>query len=209
MRKNSHFLQNLGIPSSIHLLKKGKVFLCLEPPPLLTGNFRSSNLATTFRDIGYFFHTYTKLAAKSLQETHSERHLANLIRKSGSIEVNGIVLAVLDHSVDVDLIYLEIIRRLYIEVNCIFTGKKVSVFVKSAFGFMFTIRNYTIEDDTREVAYKGIGKLTLVWDPESPGSQPTHQVISVFSLLEILLVPHTENDKLDFTLVLQRPNYVQ
>lgn len=57
--------------------------------------------------------------------------------------------------------------------------------------------------------YNGIGKLTLVWDPESPGSQPTHQVISVFSLLEILLVPHPENDKLDFTLVLQRPNYVQ
>jgi hypothetical protein len=51
--------------------------------------------------------------------------------------------------------------------------------------------------------YNGIGKLTLVWDPESPGSQPTHQIISVFSLLQILLVPHTENDKLDFTLVLQ------
>jgi stage V sporulation protein SpoVS len=54
------------------------------------------------------------------QETHSELHLANLIRKSGSIEVKGIVLAVLDHSVDVVLIYLGIIRRLYIEVSCEF-----------------------------------------------------------------------------------------
>ncbi|XP_046461080.1 DIS3-like exonuclease 2 isoform X2 [Daphnia pulex] len=123
-----------------------------------------------------------KLAAKALQETHSELHLANLIRKSGSIEVKGIVLAVLDHSVDVVLIYLGIIRRLYIEkLPLKMTHEK----------------------------YNGIGKLTLVWDPESPGSQPTHQVISVFSLLEILLVPHAENDKLDFTLVLQRPNYVQ
>uniref|UniRef100_A0A0P6GI32 DIS3 exonuclease 2 n=1 Tax=Daphnia magna TaxID=35525 RepID=A0A0P6GI32_9CRUS len=119
-----------------------------------------------------------KLAAKALQDTHSELHLANLIRKSGSIEVKGIVLAVLDHSVDVVLIYLGIIRRLYIEkLPLTMTHEK----------------------------YNGIGKLTLVWDPQSTSEQPTRQVVSVFSLLEILLVPHTENDKLDFTLVLQRP----
>ncbi len=56
--------------------------------------------------------------------------------------------------------------------------------------------------------YNGIGKLTLVWEPESAGLPPVQQVVSVFSLLEIQLVPHNENDKLDFTLVLQRPSNV-
>lgn len=78
-----------------------------------------------------------KLAAKALQETHSELHLANLIRKSGSIEVKGIVLAVLDHSVDVVLIYLGIIRRLYLEVNLIL--KTGLICFRSTF---FSSRNY-------------------------------------------------------------------
>lgn len=56
--------------------------------------------------------------------------------------------------------------------------------------------------------YNGIGKLTLVWRPESVGSPPIRQVISVFSLLEIQLVPHAENDKLDFSLILQPPTYI-
>ncbi len=42
--------------------------------------------------------------------------------------------------------------------------------------------------------------------PELAGAPPVRQVISVFSLLEIQLVPHAEKDKLDFTPVLQRPN---
>lgn len=45
-----------------------------------------------------------------------------------------------------------------------------------------------------------------MWHPELAGAPPARQVISVFSLLEIQLVPHTESDKLDFILVLQRPN---
>ena len=79
-----------------------------------------------------------KNAAKSLQETHSELHLANLIRKSGSIEVKGIVLAVLDHSVDVVLIYLGIIRRLYVEVNRISRSRDF-VFYQSLFFFLFSV----------------------------------------------------------------------
>merc|ERR1712137_385700 len=56
-----------------------------------------------------------KLAAKTLQESHSELHLSALIRKSGSIEVKGIVLAVLDHAVDVVILFMGIVRRLYLE----------------------------------------------------------------------------------------------
>lgn len=58
-----------------------------------------------------------KIAAKTLQESHSELHLSALIRKSGSIEVKGIVLAVLDHAVDVVILYMGVIRRLYLEVD--------------------------------------------------------------------------------------------
>ena len=57
-----------------------------------------------------------KLAAKALQEQHSELHLANLIRKSGSIEAKGIVLSVLDRAVDVVLLFLGVIRRVYLDV---------------------------------------------------------------------------------------------
>jgi len=56
--------------------------------------------------------------------------------------------------------------------------------------------------------FNGIGKLSLIWKPdETPGSVQVHQTISVFSMLEILLVPHTENDKLDFNPILQRPSH--
>lgn len=58
-----------------------------------------------------------KLAAKTLQEKHGELHLANLIRKHGSIEVKGIVIAVLNHSVDVVFLYLGIQRRIYLDVR--------------------------------------------------------------------------------------------
>ena len=61
-----------------------------------------------------------KLAAKTLQESHSELHLSALIRKSGSIEVKGIVLAVLDHAVDVVILFMGIVRRLYLEVIMIY-----------------------------------------------------------------------------------------
>lgn len=66
-----------------------------------------------------------KIAAKTLQEKHSELHLANLVRKSGSIDVKGIVISVLDRSVDVVLIYLGIIRRVYLDVS--FQWPRVSV----------------------------------------------------------------------------------
>ena len=58
-----------------------------------------------------------KLAAKTVQDAHAELHLANLVRRSGFIEVKGIVLNVLDHSVDVVLVYLGIVRRLYFDVS--------------------------------------------------------------------------------------------
>ena len=58
-----------------------------------------------------------KIAAKTLQESHSELHLSALIRKSGSIEAKAIVLGVLDHAVDVVILYMGVIRRLYLEVN--------------------------------------------------------------------------------------------
>jgi hypothetical protein len=63
-----------------------------------------------------------------------------LIRKSGSIEVKGIVLAVLDHSVDVVLIYLGIIRRLYVEVSC--ECYKVKRMFKNFFSIHCLNRNY-------------------------------------------------------------------
>ena len=62
--------------------------------------------------------------------------------------------------------------------------------LKISFLSIVLIEN-TIEDDTwRLQRYCRIGKLTLVCDPESSGSQPTHQVISVFSLLEIYFSFH-------------------
>nr|CAG4647808.1 EOG090X047D [Moina brachiata] len=123
-----------------------------------------------------------KLAAKTLQDAHGELHLANLVRRSGFIEVKGIVLNVLDHSVDVVLVYLGIVRRLYLD--------KLPL------------------KQLQHEKYHGIGKLTLEWQPEVPGAEPVHQVITIFSMLEIQLVPHAESEKLEFNLVLMRPTSV-
>lgn len=120
-----------------------------------------------------------KIAAKTLQESHSELHLSALIRKSGSIEVKGIVLAVLDHAVDVVILYMGVIRRLYLE--------------KLPADLTFNKH--------------GVGELTLVWN-EDKGCRPLRQSITLFSILEILLVPH-EKEELQFNLVLQRPTNVE
>ena len=53
--------------------------------------------------------------------------------------------------------------------------------------------------------HHGIGKLTIEWQPDGPGKEPVQQVITLFSMLEIQLVPHSESEKLEFSLVLQRP----
>ena len=106
----------------------------------------------------------------------------------------------LDRAVDVVLIYLGIVRRLYLDVSLI-----LKCFCRLSFNFIsLRFKKLPLEQLSHE-KHNGIGKLTLVWRPELPGRTPVQQVISVFSLLEILLVPHTEIDKLDFTLELQRP----
>jgi len=121
-----------------------------------------------------------KIAAKTLQESHSELHLSALIRKSGSIEAKAIVLGVLDHAVDVVILYMGVIRRLYLEK---LPGE------------------LTYNKD------KGMGELTLIWN-EDKGCAPLRQSITLFSILEILLVPH-EKEELQFNLVLQRPTDVE
>nr|CAG4642432.1 EOG090X047D [Evadne anonyx] len=121
-----------------------------------------------------------KIAAKTLQESHSELHLSALIRKSGSIEVKGIVLAVLDHAVDVVLLYMGVIRRLYLE---------------------------KLPADLSYDKEKGMGELTLIWNQDN-SCAPLRQCITLFSILEILLVPH-EKEELQFNLVLQRPTNVE
>lgn len=46
-----------------------------------------------------------------------------MVRRSGFIEVKGIVLNVLDRSVDVVLVYLGIVRRLYFDVSLLLAVK--------------------------------------------------------------------------------------
>ena len=52
-----------------------------------------------------------------------------------------------------------------------------------------------------------MGELTLIWN-EDKGCAPLRQSITLFSILEILLVPH-EKEELQFNLVLQRPTDVE
>nr|CAG4643126.1 EOG090X047D [Ilyocryptus agilis] len=121
-----------------------------------------------------------KLAAKALQDLHSELHLANLIRKCGSIEVKGVVLSVLDHSVDVILLYIGLARRVYLE-------------------------KLPLNQLVHEI-FNGVGRLTLLWKPQSADSPPLRQEISIFSLLDLKLVPHPDQDRLDFSVILQQPS---
>lgn len=144
-----------------------------------------------------------KLAAKELQEQHSELHLANLIRKSGSIECKGIVFSVLDRAVDVVFLYLGLVRRLYLDVSVSF----ITFYKRYRTKVSFLLKRLPLKQLKHE-KFNGIGKLTLEWEPETPTAPPVSQIISVFSLLEIELVPCTENNKLDFSLVLRRPSRI-
>nr|CAG4650070.1 EOG090X047D [Sida crystallina] len=122
-----------------------------------------------------------KLSAKALQDLHSELHLSALIRRNGSIEVKAIVFSVLDHAVDVVFLYLGIVRRLYLD--------KLPL------------------DRLSFSQSNGTGTLSLVWSAVDGESRPLNQCITMFSLLEVLLVPH-EKGELQFSLVLQRPTPV-
>lgn len=52
-----------------------------------------------------------------------------------------------------------------------------------------------------------MGELTLIWN-DGKGSASLRQCITLFSILEILLVPQ-EKEELQFNLVLQRPTNVE
>ena len=63
-----------------------------------------------------------------------------------------------------------------------------------------------IQPDETDSSQCGI--LTLEWDAKSTADDqpPTLQVVSLFTLIDVQLVAHAEQDMLDFSVLLQRPN---
>nr|CAG4638373.1 EOG090X047D [Cyclestheria hislopi] len=118
-----------------------------------------------------------KLAAKSVGELHSELHLSALLKRSGPLEVKSVVVGVLDHAVDVILLHIGITRRVYLD-------------------------RLPLRELNHEIL-GGVGTLVLEWDLKDPVNPPIRQLITLFTVLDVILVP--DENELRFDVVLQSP----
>ncbi|XP_071522150.1 uncharacterized protein [Panulirus ornatus] len=119
-----------------------------------------------------------KLSSKILQELSSELYLSVFIRQVEELVLEGMVIMVLDHSFDVLLLNLGVIKRVYTD--------KLPL------------------DDIEHRKGSGVSSLILKWKTEG-SINSTEQHITLFTLVTVSLRP-AENDVLKFHAVLLRPS---
>ncbi|XP_053552373.1 DIS3-like exonuclease 2 [Bombina bombina] len=118
-----------------------------------------------------------KTASKRVQELSADLFFSVFVKESGPLESEAMVMGVLNEAFDVLVLKYGVQKRIY----C-----KALPLVNSHF--------------------QQIGKrpeLTLLWQPEEEGGEPVRQVISIFTLLEVVL--KSESAPLKYTAVLKRP----
>ncbi|KAM4043155.1 DIS3-like exonuclease 2 isoform 2-T3 [Anomaloglossus baeobatrachus] len=118
-----------------------------------------------------------KTASKRVQELSAELFFSVFVKESGPLESEAMVMGVLNEAFDVLVLRYGVQKRIYCNALPLQTSH-----------------------------FQQVGKkpeLTLVWSPERDGDKPVQQVISIFTLLEVVL--KSDNVPLKYTAVLKRP----
>lgn len=118
-----------------------------------------------------------RMAAKRVHELSTSLFFALLVKESGPLESEAMVLGVLNQAFDVLVLRYGVQKRIYCNA--------------------LPLRSHHFQ----KVGKKPV--LTLVWDPEDLEQEPVQQVITIFSLVEVVL--RAEDAALKYSAVLKRP----
>ncbi|XP_033115208.1 DIS3-like exonuclease 2 isoform X2 [Anneissia japonica] len=121
-----------------------------------------------------------KTASKKVQEMSAEMFLAVYIKECGPLEENGMVMAVLDRSVDVLILSIGVVKRVY--CNATEIADKVS---------------YKFSKNGK------CPQLNLVWAADEKNAAETKQEVKVFSTVKVILTAGDQD--LKFKAILKRP----
>ncbi|XP_042535096.1 DIS3-like exonuclease 2 [Dipodomys spectabilis] len=118
-----------------------------------------------------------RMASKRVQELSTNLFFAVLVKETGPLESEAMVMGVLNQAFDVLVLRYGVQKRIYCNA--------------------LALRSYH---------YQKVGKkpeLTLVWEPEDLEQEPTRQTITIFSLVEVVL--QAESVALKYSAILKRP----
>ncbi|KAK2108302.1 DIS3-like exonuclease 2 [Saguinus oedipus] len=136
-----------------------------------------------------------RMASKRVQELSTGLFFAVLVKESGPLESEAMVMGVLNQAFDVLVLRYGVQKRIY--CNPSHTGG-----VQAVTGLVFALQALAL----RSHHFQKVGKkpeLTLVWEPEDTEQEPTRQVITIFSLVEVVL--RAEATGLKYSAILKRP----
>lgn len=118
-----------------------------------------------------------RMASKRVQELSTNLFFAILVKECGPLESEAMVMGVLNQAFDVLVLRFGVQKRVYCNA--------------------LPLRSYH---------FQKVGKkpeLTLVWEPQDPEQEPVQQVITVFSLVEVVL--QAEDGALKYSALLKLP----
>ncbi|XP_030616283.1 DIS3-like exonuclease 2 isoform X2 [Delphinapterus leucas] len=118
-----------------------------------------------------------RMASKRVQELSTSLFFAILVKESGPLESEAMVMGVLSQAFDVLVLRYGVQKRIYCNA--------------------LPLQSYH---------FQKVGKkpeLTLVWEPEDAEQGPAQQVVSIFSLVEVVL--RAEATALKYSAILKRP----
>ncbi|XP_070476299.1 DIS3-like exonuclease 2 isoform X3 [Equus przewalskii] len=118
-----------------------------------------------------------RMASKRVQELSTSLFFSVLVKESGPLESEAMVLGVLNQAFDVLVLRYGVQKRVYCNA--------------------LPLRSHH---------FQRVGKkpeLTLLWEPEAMEQEPVRQVITIFSLVEVVL--QAEDAALKYSAILKRP----
>ncbi|XP_057602224.1 DIS3-like exonuclease 2 [Hippopotamus amphibius kiboko] len=117
------------------------------------------------------------MASKRVQELSTSLFFAILVKESGPLESEAMVMGILNQAFDVLVLRYGVQKRIYSNA--------------------LPLRSHHFQKVGRKP------ELTLVWEPEDEEQEPVQQVVSIFSLVEVVL--RAEATALKYSAILKRP----
>ncbi|XP_045150247.1 DIS3-like exonuclease 2, partial [Echinops telfairi] len=106
-----------------------------------------------------------RIASKRVQELSTNLFFAVMVKECGPLESEAMVMGVLNQAFDVLVLRYGVQKRIYCNA--------------------LPLQTHHFQKVGRKP------ELTLVWEPQDTGREPVHQVISIFSLVDVVLQAET------------------